>query len=246
MPQDLGTGRNFGRVARARPRVLRAMMMRALLGATLAVAIGLSAPAHAADNNNDDNTNNSAWSKFMQTLGLKKPADSPDSTISYTERSPLVVPPSRDLPPPAAGTAPPAPDWPKDPAKPVKRAKAKPGVVPATAVQTPNPPYEKKPWYNPIGWFEKEEYANFTGEPVRQELTDPPAGYRIPSPDQPYGIAPDKKPGSKATPANPTGGQTVQSAPTGQPAPTAQPVPTALPAPTAQTVPAGQNGQSGK
>ena len=49
-----------------------------------------------------------------------------------------------------------------------------------------------------------------------------------------------KKPGGKATQANPTAGQTVQSAPTGQPAPTAQPVPTA------QTVPAGQNGQSGK
>jgi hypothetical protein len=240
MPQDRGTGRNFGRVERAWASILRATMTRALLGATLGLAIGLSAPAYAADNTNDDNTNNSAWSKFMQTLGLKKPADSPDTTINYTERSPLVVPPSRDLPPPAAETAPPVPDWPKDPAKPAKRAKAKPGVVPATAVQTPNPPYEKKPWYNPIGWFDKEEYANFTGEPVRQDLTDPPAGYRIPSPDQPYGIAPDKKPGGKATQANPTAGQTVQSAPTGQPAPTAQPVPTA------QTVPAGQNGQSGK
>jgi hypothetical protein len=26
-------------------------------------------------------------------------------------------------------------------------------------------------------------------------LTDPPAGYRVPSPDQPYGIGPEKKPG---------------------------------------------------
>jgi hypothetical protein len=51
----------------------------------------------------------------------------------------------------------------------------------------------KKPWYNPAGWFDKEEYANFAGEPVRQNLTDPPAGYRIPSPDQPYGISPEKK-----------------------------------------------------
>jgi hypothetical protein len=126
MPQDRGTGRNFGRVERAWASILRATMTRALLGATLGLAIGLSAPAYAADNTNDDNTNNSAWSKFMQTLGLKKPADSPDTTINYTERSPLVVPPSRDLPPPAAETAPPVPDWPKDPAKPAKRAKAKP------------------------------------------------------------------------------------------------------------------------
>ena len=35
--------------------------------------------------------------------------------INYSERSPLVVPPNRDLPPPVTATAPPAPDWPKDP-----------------------------------------------------------------------------------------------------------------------------------
>jgi hypothetical protein len=65
-------------------------------------------------------------------------------------------------------------------------------------VQTPNPPFQKKPWYNPAGWFSKEEYASFGGEPVRGDLTEPPAGYRIPSPDQPYGISPDKK-GYKAS-----------------------------------------------
>jgi hypothetical protein len=192
MPQDLGTGRSAGRAVRARGSFFRATMMRAVLGAALlGLVVGLSASARAADNNNDD-TNNSAWSKFMQTLGLKKPVDSPDTGINYTERSPLVVPPSRDLPPPVLGTAP-AADWPKDPAKSVKHTKAKPGIVPATAVQTPNPPVVKKPWYNPAGWFDKEEYANFAGEPVRQNLTDPPAGYRIPSPDQPYGISPEKK-----------------------------------------------------
>jgi hypothetical protein len=45
-----------------------------------------------------------------------------------------------------------------------------------------------------MGWFNKEEYAAFAGEPVRENLTDPPAGYRVPSPAQPYGISPDKKP----------------------------------------------------
>jgi hypothetical protein len=34
------------------------------------------------------------------------------------------------------------------------------------------------------------ETATFTGEPARQNLTAPPAGYQTPSPDQPYGIAP--------------------------------------------------------
>jgi len=30
--------------------------------------------------------------------------------------------------------------------------------------------------------------AQFTGEPPRTELTDPPPGYQTPSPDQPYGV----------------------------------------------------------
>lgn len=37
----------------------------------------------------------------------------------------------------------------------------------------------------------KNETATFTGEPRREALTDPPAGYRTPSPNQPYGVGPD-------------------------------------------------------
>jgi hypothetical protein len=84
-------------------------------------------------------------------------------------------------------------DWPKNSPNQVKRSKGKPAIIPDTAVQTPNPPYQKKPWYNPSGWFDKTEYANFAGEPVRQDLTDPPVGYRVPSPEQPYGISTEKK-----------------------------------------------------
>ena len=93
----------------------------------------------------------------------------------------------------------------------------KPGVVPATEVQTPNPPVAKKPWYDPTGWFDREEYAKFSGEPVREDLTDPPAGYRVPSPDQPYGVGAPKSSGkSQASPQDfnlgsatppPSGGQ---------------------------------------
>jgi len=45
--------------------------------------------------------------------------------------------------------------------------------------------------------FEKEkpEMTTFTGEPPRASLTDPPAGYQTPSPDQPYGkSSPDAAP----------------------------------------------------
>jgi hypothetical protein len=41
--------------------------------------------------------------------------------------------------------------------------------------------------------FKKDEYGTFTGEPARTSLTDPPPGYLTPSPDQPYGVAPEQK-----------------------------------------------------
>jgi hypothetical protein len=183
---DLGCWADRARGRKTSVRVLAAATLVGLL-------VGVNAPALAADD--DSEAQASAWSKFMRTLGLKKSPDASgaDAGINYTERPPLVVPPSRDLPTPAANAGLPA-DWPKDPANQVKRAKPKQAIVPDSSVQTPNPPYEKKPWYNPAGWFDKTEYAIFAGEPVRQDLTDPPAGYRVPSPQQPYGINPDKKP----------------------------------------------------
>ncbi len=186
MPQDRNLGRQAGRGARVRAAVLRAAMGVAFVGLIVAVD-GSAALAQTYGSDNEG-----AWNKFMRTMGLKGPPDA-NSNINYVERPPLVVPPTRDLPPPLAGAAAPAPDWPNNPAKPVKRAKGKPAIIPETAVETPNPPHERKPWYNPAGWFDKEEYAIFAGEPVRENLTDPPAGYRIPSPTQPYGISPDKK-----------------------------------------------------
>ncbi len=223
MPQDHGRGRQVDRRAR-----VRAMLLRAALGmAFVGLVVGLDTSAAQAG---DDDTNASAWSKFMQTLGLKKGPNAV-SDVDVTERSPLVVPPTRDLPPPVADAAVPAPDWPKDPkVKPRKHHKA--DVVLAapngTAVQTvAPPPYQKKAWYNPATWFNKEEYATFTGEPARDSLTDPPAGYRTPSPTEPYGIGPDKKTKPKTANATATPPAT-QAAPSAAPQPVA---PSAAPQP---------------
>ena len=41
-------------------------------------------------------------------------------------------------------------------------------------------------------WAPKEEYTPFTGEPQRSSLTEPPPGYRTPSPTQPYGVGKEK------------------------------------------------------
>jgi hypothetical protein len=45
---------------------------------------------------------------------------------------------------------------------------------------------------------DKEEVANFTGEPPRASLTAPPPGYQTPSPDQPYGTGKDLSRAPKA------------------------------------------------
>jgi type IV secretory pathway VirB10-like protein len=42
-------------------------------------------------------------------------------------------------------------------------------------------------------WGEKQnEYVTFTGEPRRETLIEPPRGYRTPSPNQPFGVGPEK------------------------------------------------------
>ena len=41
-------------------------------------------------------------------------------------------------------------------------------------------------------WSPKEEYQTFAGEPPRASLIEPPAGYRTPSPNQPYGVGKEK------------------------------------------------------
>ena len=88
----------------------RAAVAAALLAALIAAG---AAPARAGD---DDDDGASVISRLMHGLGLKNP----DETVmgrgdQYSERSPLVVPPTRDLPPPVSDAAPPTPDWPKDP-----------------------------------------------------------------------------------------------------------------------------------
>jgi hypothetical protein len=71
--------------------------------------------ARAQEDNDDSiwNVDKRFYKGFMKALGLK---GQNDQEINYRERSPLVVPPSRDLPPPQpAGVRPNDPAWPVDP-----------------------------------------------------------------------------------------------------------------------------------
>ena len=88
---------------------------RALKLAAVALGIGLvmvSGAARAEDDEDDKTFEEKIIDNIMSGLGA---TNMENSGIEYRERSPLVVPPKLDLPPPAAAAAAKAPNWPKDP-----------------------------------------------------------------------------------------------------------------------------------
>jgi hypothetical protein len=98
MPQDRNCNRRVGRW----------LLARTALSSALAATMLFAGTAARAD---DDGP--SVISSIMHTLGFQASGDT-YSGIDYNERSPLVVPPTRDLPPPVSNSAPPVANWPKD------------------------------------------------------------------------------------------------------------------------------------
>lgn len=96
--------------------------MRALRLATIILGVGLIVGAgqvHAGDDDEDEDGSQQKTlergilDNVMSSIGGRRIED---GTIKYRERSPLVIPSKTDqLPPPAAGKAKLAPNWPKDP-----------------------------------------------------------------------------------------------------------------------------------
>ena len=99
MPQNRTYGRKAG----------QDVLKRATFGVAFA-ALVVCANAGIARADEDE----TFMHKFMHTLGLKDPRTM-EYGISYSERSPLVVPPTLDLPPPLPAGPPPVANWPKDP-----------------------------------------------------------------------------------------------------------------------------------
>src|SRR5271156_5373175 len=92
MPQERKQVQEDAREARRRK------IAQWALGAALA-ALLLSA-GHSGAWAEDDNVQApSFYDKFLNTIGVKDPNDR-QYEINYSERSPLVVPPTRNLPPP--------------------------------------------------------------------------------------------------------------------------------------------------
>src|SRR5262245_34531356 len=81
-----------------------------IAAATLMIAAS-SGPASAADDEDDDWFDVKIMRKVLNGIGLRRDG----AAIEYRERSPLVVPPSTDLPRPEANAAANNPAWPVDP-----------------------------------------------------------------------------------------------------------------------------------
>jgi hypothetical protein len=215
MPLDRSARRMIGGRKDRGTKFLKIALSGAVAGF---VACGYGSAARAGD---DDVQNKTFGDRFMDAIGLHNPFDT-QYEINYSERSPLVVPPTRDLPPPQSATTKPVPNWPVDPEI-TARAKAtsddKPtphdydsviheerALTPAelgvggsvsppgtSEASTPSQLGEHKSSFLSLEWLKKEDYGTFTGEPPRVSLTDPPPGYQTPSPNMPYGIVPESK-----------------------------------------------------
>jgi len=158
------------------------------------------------------NTDKKLFNGILGVFGL---APSGGETITYRERSPLVVPPRRDLPPPERNLLNKNPQWPVDPEVKARKEEAAaeskdstdptkplgPAKLAERGIGSSGGPYvddtasskKKEPdfftmLYNGKLWrASKDDVGIFTGEPPRTSLTEPPPGYLTPSPAAPYG-----------------------------------------------------------
>jgi hypothetical protein len=128
-------------VRRPNGALRRALRLSAItLGIGLVMTVGV---ARAQDDEDDDKT---FEEKIIEGIMAGIGGTNMDNRgIDYRERSPLVVPPKMDLPPPAGTTAEvKAPNWPKDPDEARRKAaiaarkKAKPDPMEASRILTPS------------------------------------------------------------------------------------------------------------
>ncbi|MGB3448130.1 MAG: hypothetical protein WBA48_15675 [Xanthobacteraceae bacterium] len=206
------------------PMVAPTRLSRALRIGVAALGVGMvigAGVAHAQDAADDDlSFEEKIIKNIMGGIGAIGPDD---RGIEYRERSPLVIPPKIDLPPPQSASAEAPANWPKDVdaaerrrireaekkrvmgpdgARPLTPAELEVGRTKHVAATEPlKPGASSSPMLSPsqLGYKgnifgsmfgTKTESAPFTGEPEREQLTQPPPGYQTPSPNFAYGTGP--------------------------------------------------------
>lgn len=198
-----------------RHAVCAAALALVVIGSAGHAAWAQTAAATTEDDDIEDhilNADKRMLNAILKPFGL---GSSTDPGITYRERSPLVVPQTRDLPPP--GKAAKAGDWPVEPevkakrqASALRKSGKDPAVIdPAKPISgtaenwktgntgswaDPPKPRQEPDFFKMLfsgslqgTW---EETAKFEGESPRNSLVDPPPGYLTPSPAAPYGATP--------------------------------------------------------
>jgi hypothetical protein len=190
----------------------------ALGGALGLVALAGIAPGVARA---EDNGDSGIFGSVLKSLGIGG-----ENNIEYRERPPLVVPPTRDLPPPQTSAKARDPNWPVDPKSagvrkkgdqvrdldklPVPQRPVEPSVAgvgapypspDTTAAIPPSQPAASGGFFgNLFGSSSGARPASSVAVPTRKSLTEPPPDYESPSPSQPYGITPPAAPAKSTTP----------------------------------------------
>jgi hypothetical protein len=190
---------------------LKPIRQLALGGALGLIGLATLLPGAARAQDSGDNT---LFGSVLKGLGIGG-----ENHIEYHERPPLVVPPTRELPPPqTAGTAR-GPNWPADPKSaarkkgdqirdldklPVPERAAAPSMVPGgpdtTAAVPPSQPAGSGGFFgNLFSSSERPAATPMPTTPARNSLIQPPLDYEAPAPSQPYGSATPAAP-AKTTP----------------------------------------------
>ena len=114
---------------------------KALRLAAVVLGVGLLVAAGAARAGDDDDEDKPFDQKILEGIMRGMGAvNMENSSIDYRERSPLVVPPKLDLPPPATAAQVNAPNWPKDPDIAARKA----------AIAARKKEVKKEPWQSAV------------------------------------------------------------------------------------------------
>jgi hypothetical protein len=189
------------------------------LGSALAlIALTGMAPSVARA---EDSGDNGLFGSVLKSLGLGG-----ENNIEYRERPPLVVPPTRELPPPQTTATARDPNWPADPKTagrkkgdqvrdldkiPVPQRPSEPSPAAAAPYPSGSPDTTAAiPPSQPAtsGGFFSNLFSSSSSDrpappppaaPARKSLLQPPPDFESPAPSQPYGTATPAA-AAKATP----------------------------------------------
>jgi hypothetical protein len=181
---------------------LKPIRQLAMAGVLALIALIALAPGAARAEESGDN---GIFSTMLKGLGIGG-----ENHIEYRERPPLVVPPTRELPPPQSTATARDPNWPADP----KAAARKKGdqirdldklpvperaAAPADTTATIPPASSGGFFGNLFSSSQRPAGSPMPPAPARNRLTQPPIDYEAPAPSQPYGTATPAAP-AKTTP----------------------------------------------